>query len=231
MCIIARKDIRLSHCEDCMSARNSSYLVVTNNMKMAISIIPIYIIIYKNENSNRIWLIVQKLRKLVFSGLFSAIICVATLVVQIPAPMNGYLNLGDSFVLLSGFVLGPVYGFCAASIGSALADIISGYSLYAPATFLIKGFVAVLAFYIFTIYEKIIPKGKIIGRIAAAIIAELFMVFGYFVCAFVLFREGLSAAISTIPGNLLQAAAAIIVAVPIYEVLKRVKISKVFFDK
>ncbi len=172
----------------------------------------------------------KSLRKLVFSGLFSAIICAATLIVQIPAPMNGYLNLGDCFVLLSGFALGPVYGFCAASIGSALADIIAGYSLYAPATFLIKGLVAVIAFYIFTAFAKIIPKHKIVGRIIGAVIAELFMVFGYFVCALILFREGLSAAVATIPGNLIQAIAAIVAAIPIYEMLKRVKYGKMFFN-
>ncbi|NLA72820.1 MAG: ECF transporter S component [Clostridiales bacterium] len=172
----------------------------------------------------------QKLRKLVFSGLFAAIICAATLVVQIPAPMNGYLNLGDCFVLLSAFVLGPVYGFCAASIGSAFADVISGYSLYAPATFLIKGLVAVIAFYIFAVYDKIMPKYKIVGRIISAAVAELFMVFGYFVCALLLFREGLSAAAATIPGNLIQAVAAIVAAIPIYEMLKRIKYSKMFFN-
>ena len=93
----------------------------------------------------------RKLRKLVFSALFAALTCAATIIIQIPAYMNGYLNLGDCFVLLSGFVLGPLYGFCAAGIGSCLADIITGYGIYAPASFLIKGLVALIAIYFYNL--------------------------------------------------------------------------------
>ena len=35
-------------------------------------------------------------------------------------------------VLLSAFVLGPVWGTAAGGIGSALADVICGYFIYAP---------------------------------------------------------------------------------------------------
>jgi len=57
----------------------------------------------------------KKIRKLVLAALLAALVCVATMVVQIPSPMQGYVNLGDCFVLLSGWLLGPWYGFAAAS--------------------------------------------------------------------------------------------------------------------
>ena len=44
----------------------------------------------------------KKIRKLVLAALLAALVCVATMVVQIPSPMQGYVNLGDCFVLLSG---------------------------------------------------------------------------------------------------------------------------------
>ena len=53
----------------------------------------------------------KKIRKLVLAALLAALVCVATMVVQIPSPMQGYVNLGDCFVLLSGWLLGPWYGF------------------------------------------------------------------------------------------------------------------------
>ena len=49
----------------------------------------------------------KKIRKLVLAALLAALVCVATMVVQIPSPMQGYVNLGYCFVLLSGWLLGP----------------------------------------------------------------------------------------------------------------------------
>ena len=87
----------------------------------------------------------ENLKKLVLAGVFAALACVATMVIQIPSPMNGYVNLGDCVVLLAGWLLGPVYGFAAAGVGSMLADILSGYAHYAVGTFLIKGVMALVA--------------------------------------------------------------------------------------
>ena len=61
----------------------------------------------------------KKIRKLVLAALLAALVCVATMVVQIPSPMQGYVNLGDCFVLLSGWLLGPWYGFAAGGAASA----------------------------------------------------------------------------------------------------------------
>lgn len=93
----------------------------------------------------------KKIRKLVLAALLAALVCVATMVVQIPSPMQGYVNLGDCFVLLSGWLLGPWYGFAAGGIGSMLADIFLGYAHYAPGTLVIKGVMALVAA---LMYEK-----------------------------------------------------------------------------
>ena len=106
----------------------------------------------------------KKIRKLVLAALLAALVCVATMVVQIPSPMQGYVNLGDCFVLLSGWLLGPWYGFAAGGIGSMLADLFLGYAHYAPGTLVIKGLVALLAA---LLYEKL-------GRSPAARIASAF---------------------------------------------------------
>ena len=58
----------------------------------------------------------QKVRKLVLSALMAALVYVATSIIQIPSPVNGYVNLGDCFVLLSGWLLGPWYGAAACQI-------------------------------------------------------------------------------------------------------------------
>ena len=104
----------------------------------------------------------KKVQKLVVSALMAALTYVATMVVQIPSPMNGYVNLGDCFVLLSGWLLGPWYGGAAAGIGSMLTDLLSGYGYYAPGTFVIKGLDALVAALIF----------KAMGRTSAAAIVS-----------------------------------------------------------
>ena len=54
------------------------------------------------------------------TALMMALTMVATMYITIPLPL-GYVNLGDVFVLMSVFVLGPVYGTIAAGVGSGLA--------------------------------------------------------------------------------------------------------------
>ena len=59
----------------------------------------------------------QKVRKLVLSALMAALVYVATSIIQIPSPVNGYVNLGDCFVLLSGWrpVSAPCWWICSAA--------------------------------------------------------------------------------------------------------------------
>ena len=83
-----------------------------------------------------------KLRTLILAAMFAALTCVATMIIHIPSPIGGYFNLGDCMVLLSAFVLGPVWGTAAGGIGSALADVICGYFVYAPGTLVIKALMA-----------------------------------------------------------------------------------------
>ena len=67
-------------------------------------------------------------QRIVMAALLAALTCVATMIIKIPSPLKGYLNLGDCVVLLAGWMLSPTYGFLAAGLGSALADTFSGYA-------------------------------------------------------------------------------------------------------
>lgn len=141
-----------------------------------------------------------KMQKLAISALLTAIVCVATFVIKIPSPAtNGYFNLGDCFVLLSGWLLGPVYGALAAGIGSALADVFSGYVQYAPATFIIKSLMAVAVYY----SAKAVNKKPLIGKIIGGIAAEAIMVLGYFGYEAIILGYGYAAA-GSILSNVMQ---------------------------
>lgn len=162
----------------------------------------------------------KKIRKLVLAALLAALVCVATMVVQIPSPMQGYVNLGDCFVLLSGWLLGPWYGFAAGGIGSMLADLFLGYAHYAPGTLVIKGLVALLAA---LLYEKLGRSPA--ARIASGVVGEIVMVLGYFSYASMLLGKGLTAAAS-IPGNIFQGAVGLVVGVVLVTVLERAKVTQ-----
>ena len=94
------------------------------------------------------------IRRLTLTGVFVALTAVATLIIRIPTITKGYINLGDTVVNLAGWVLGPFNGAAAAGLGSALADLISGYTVYVPATFIIKALMAAAAFQLWALLAK-----------------------------------------------------------------------------
>lgn len=149
-------------------------------------------------------------KKLVITALFTALIAVATVSVQIPLPF-GYANLGDAFVLLSALILGGLWGATASGLGSVLADLILGFAIYAPATFIIKGLVALVASLLLRILSKYI-RYAILYQIIACILAEIIMVAGYFFYEAVLLGYSWGATASVV-GNVMQATVGIVIAI------------------
>ena len=163
----------------------------------------------------------SKTKRIVITALMAAMVCVATMIIKIPSPMKGYLNIGDCIVLLCGWLLAPGYGFVAAGLGSALADMFSGYLTYAPATFLIKGSMALIAFACFKLMNKRI--GRLPSQIIGAVFAEIVMVLGYFV--FEGFMYGFIPSAVNIPANAVQGAAGLILGIILVKVFERLKIT------
>ena len=161
-----------------------------------------------------------KTRKLVMAALMAALVCVITMIIKIPSPLKGYINLGDCIVLLSGWLLSPMWGFLAAGLGSAMADILSGYVIYGPATFLIKGLMAITAFYGFKLLKN--KCGNLASRIISGIAAEVVMLVGYFLFAGILY--GFGPAMLNIPANAVQGIAGIVIGVLFVKILEKSKI-------
>jgi len=161
-----------------------------------------------------------KIQKIVMASLLAALCCVATMIIKIPSPLKGYLNLGDCVVLLSGWLLPPVYGFAAAGIGSALADIFSGYIVYAPATFVIKGSMAIIAHFCFKGMQN--KLGNTPSRLIGGALAEMEMVLGYFI--FEGFIYGFLPSMVNIPANGVQGAAGLILGILLVKVFDRTRL-------
>lgn len=117
-------------------------------------------------------------------------------------------------------MLSPTYGFLAAGIGSALADLFSGYVVYAPATFIIKGLMALIAFYSFKFFKN--KFGNLFSKIVSGILAEVMMILGYFV--FEGFLYGFVPSLVNIPANGVQGVAGIIIGVVLIKIFEKSKI-------
>ena len=158
-----------------------------------------------------------QLKKLILAALFAALACAATLSVRIPTPgTNGYIHPGDAIVILSGIFLGPQLGFLAAGIGSALADFLGGYFIYMPATFLIKGLVALSA----AVFAAQIRKkgGHLYRAVLLGGVADIVLVAGgYFLLECLLYGAG--AAALSVPANLVQGAGGLVISAVLYPLL------------
>ena len=122
----------------------------------------------------------KNIRKLVLAALLAALTAVATMIIRIPTPTQGYIHLGDGMVLICGILLGPGLGALAAGIGSMMADLIGGYMAWVPGTFAIKALTALLGGWL---YHRMAGKGMntITRVVLCGIPAEIIMVLGYFV--------------------------------------------------
>lgn len=172
-----------------------------------------------------------KTSKIVLNGLMISMVFLATYFTKIPIPgSQGYFNIGDVMIMLSGSFVGPLAGALAGSLGSALADLAAGYYIYIPVTFIVKGLEGLAAGMLFRKFSKYLNANA--ARSLAYIIAAAIMIFGYFISEYyilALFDKnfGLTAAIAGIFTNIPQGAISIVIALITAPLIEKTKL----FDK
>lgn len=162
----------------------------------------------------------SSLRKWVLTSLLTALVAVGTMLIQIPSPATqGYVNVGDAFVFITGAILGPLPGFVAGGIGSALADLLSGYAYYAPWTLIIKGLEGLLMGLL--VYGRWRGQTNLLRPIVGMVVSGIWMVVGYFFAGSFLY--GWQASLTSIPGNIAQALVSLAICIfllrPLYRAL------------
>ena len=169
--------------------------------------------------------------KMTSAAVFAAVIFAVTAFVSIKLPLfsEGYFNLGDCFIIIAALSLGPLWGGLAGGIGAALADLMLGYVVYSPATFVIKFLMAVAAYYVFTGIKKTGLKYETAAAAAAAVVAELVMISGYFL--FEMPMYGFAVAVADIAGNATQGVCNFIAGTVIYGVLSKTGVIRKLFGK
>ena len=150
----------------------------------------------------------------------TVVVALMTLFVRIPLPSRGYFNFGDVAVVFSGLVLGQLakgrkllWGATAGGVGSALADIIGGFGMFAPITLVAKGMEGGLC---------ALASGKTgFARWLLLLPAGASMVACYFVAETLMPNIGLQGAVSELVPNLIQAAGGIAGGTLTYTVFRR----------
>ncbi|MFJ7647782.1 ECF transporter S component [Lysinibacillus sp. NPDC097279] len=163
---------------------------------------------------------------LILSAMLIALVFVATLTLNIKLPIKangGLVHLGTGMLFTASILFGPKKGAIAGAIGMGLFDVVSGWMLWAPITFVARGL-----------------QGYIVGKIAwsngrnghsiafnlfAMIISVPFMIAVYYVGEAILYANWV-APLTSIPGDLVQNILGMIVAIPVCILLKKTPIFK-----
>lgn len=159
---------------------------------------------------------------LVLCALSVALTFVVTWLINIPAAFilgaGGNINLGDTIIFVAAAVLGPVGGAAAGGLGSCLADLASGYAVYAPFTLIVKGLEGFVCGFMCRYALK--KMSAMPRRIIAMGTGALLMISGYAAAEIVLqafygnetFSAMLLMGARTIVPNLVQAVTSMIIA-------------------
>jgi uncharacterized membrane protein len=94
------------------------------------------------------------------TALMTSLVAVLTILVQIYVPTTqGYFNFGEVGVYITAILFGPIIGAFAGGVGSMIADLATGFILYAPGTLIIKGFEGFIVGYLsFAFRDRLAPK-------------------------------------------------------------------------
>ncbi|NPV55007.1 MAG: ECF transporter S component [Firmicutes bacterium] len=173
-------------------------------------------------------------RRLALSALMLAMVVVATMI-RIPAPTYRlYFNLGEAVVYTTALLFGRKTGALIAGVGSALSDLLLGYPIWAPFTFVIKG---AEGYVVGAIASRAVaspwPEGGPDSRpgngggvrndgrrdLMAVALGAPIMIAGYAASAWILY--GLAAVPVELGGDVIQCFVGALVAIPLARTLRR----------
>ncbi|WP_341201051.1 ECF transporter S component [Planomicrobium okeanokoites] len=168
---------------------------------------------------------------LILTSMAIALVFVATLLLNIRLPIaanGGLVHLGTAMLFIIAMLFGPKKAALAGAFGMGLFDLVSGWTAWAPISFIARGL-----------------QGYIVGQIAwsasrmgnsktfnivGAIASVPVMLAVYYIGEAIIFNNLIIPAAS-IPGNLVQNAVGLIVAIPVVIALKKVPFFKRDFQK
>ena len=144
-------------------------------------------------------------------------LCITAFVnVRLPIAANGGLiHLGNVPLFICAILLGKRTGMLAGAFGMGLFDLLSGWTAWAPFTFVIVGAMGYVV-------GAMTEGHRSTARDAAAIaVACVIKVVGYYIAEVILYHN-LFAPVASIPGNLVQIGTAAVIVLICVEQLRKV---------
>jgi len=182
----------------------------------------------KNNNIQAASIKNNKTKDMVTSALLITLVLVATKFINIRLPISingGLIHLGNVALFISAIVFGKKKGSIAGAFGMGLFDIISGWALWAPFTFIIRG---VMGYIIGAISNASNRNGNsIIWNIIAILAGGVWMILGYYLTEVILYGNWISP-ITSIPGNITQLILGAILGLPLTKILIKIKDKSAF---
>ncbi len=163
-----------------------------------------------------------KTKFIVINGLAIALVFIATMFINIRLPLmgnGGLIHLGNVPLFLVAIIYGRKTGAIAGAFGMGLFDIISGWTAWAPFTFVIAGAMG----YIVGLISEKSNQSPWIANTVAIILALIIKIVGYYFAEVILYHNWI-VPIGSIPGNILQVVVAGILVLPIAERSKKIAI-------
>ncbi|MCC8081123.1 MAG: ECF transporter S component [Lachnospiraceae bacterium] len=157
-------------------------------------------------------------KSLTITAIFIALTYVFTAMVNIRLPIaanGGLIHLGNIPLFIGAILFGRKTGFLAGGIGMGLFDLLSGWTIWAPCTFITVG---LMGFVVGLIAER---HRSFRWYTLAITLACVIKIAGYFIADVIIYHSAI-VALNSIPGNLIQVGVA---AVIVLAVITRLEIA------
>lgn len=165
----------------------------------------------------------EKTKDLTMTGLLIALVTVATMMITIPVPATeGFIHAGDGVIFFVAVFFGRKKGALAAGLGSALADLLLGYSMWILPTLIIKAIMGYLVGYIASKGTR--PHIGVFDMIAVSV-GAVWMASGYLLAGSFI-KGSLSVALAGLPWDLVQGFGGIALFIPVALAVSKTKLFK-----
>lgn len=147
------------------------------------------------------------------TAIFIALTYVFTAFINVRLPIaanGGLIHLGNVPLFIGAIIFGRKTGAIAGGVGMALFDLLSGWTLWAPFTFVI---VSLMGWVVGKMTEKESHQ-RYLWYVLAIVVACLVKAGGYYVAEGIIYGNWI-APISSIPGNLVQICVAAIIVLAV----------------
>lgn len=163
-------------------------------------------------------------RNLVITGLLTSLVCIATFInIRSPISVGGLMHLGNTVLFMAAIVFGKRKAAFAGAFGMGLFDVMSGWILWAPFTFIIRG---VMGYIIGAIANANGRKGSSsLWNIIAILVGGIWMLAGYYITEIILYGDYILP-IKSIPGNIVQIVLGLILGLPLSKVIIKLNINQ-----